>query len=194
MFDPADFGRITPDEQADALRTVIATFLTSVVRPGEAPPRNAVTAEILDILDAVPENRREPVAQLFAMMALRLRRTAPPRRTAFRLALEAALLTRGYAGEPPPDGEPEYLAAGQPGMEAIGAACAILQNRMVAEGPEDPKCWLTAHAIAAAMVETDRHHALGGARRERGDLAVAEFLLHAAAQYLAGTTPDPRRS
>lgn len=189
MFDPADFGRITPDEQADALRTLLATFLTSVVRPGEKAPRNAVTAEIIDILDEVPDDRREAVAQLFSMMALRLRRTAPGRRTVFRQTLETALLARSRAGLPAPDGEPAYLAAGRPALPAIDAACSFLEARLVAEQPDDRRGWLAAHAVAAAMVEADGARALGGADRERGDLAVAETLLRTAAQYLAGSMP-----
>lgn len=191
MFDPGDIGRITPDEQADALRTVIATFATSVVREGEKPPRNAVTVEILDILDDVPADKAEAVAQLLTMMTLRLRRKARPRRTAFRLSLELALLARSYAGGRPPESEAAYLAADRPALPDIDAACTDLQARLAEVPVERRPGWLAAQAVAAAMVSADRGHRLGGAERDAGDLAVAEALLHAAAQYLAGSMREP---
>lgn len=189
MFEPNDIGRITPEEQADALRTLVATFSTSVVRPGAKAPRNAVTAEIIDILDEVPADRAEAVAQLFAMMALRLRRKGTPRRTTFRLALETALLARNYAGDATPPSEVAYLSAGRPGLGVIDVACGDLEARVADVPPDDRRTWLTAQAVAAGMIDADGRHRLGGSDRNAGDLAVAEFLIRAAAQYLAGSTP-----
>lgn len=189
MFEPDDIGRITPEEQVDALRTLVATFSTSVVRPGAKAPRNAVTAEIIDILDEVPSDHAEAVAQLFSMMALRLRRKGAPRRTTFRLALETALLARNYAGDATPSSEVAYLSADRPGLGAIDVACGDLEARVADVPPDDRRPWLTAQAVAAGMIDADGRHRLGGADRNAGDLAVAEFLIRAAAQYLAGSTP-----
>lgn len=187
MIDPADIGRITPEEQADALRTLLATFSTAVVRPGAKPPRNAVSVEILDILDEVPPDRAEGVAQLFSMMALRLRRRGRPRSTAFRQVLETALLVRSCAGRPTPADEPTYLATERPGIAAIDAACGDLLARIETVPAAEHRSWLMAQALAAALADADADRTLGGAERDSGDLAVAEFLLRAAAQYLAGT-------
>ena len=186
MFDPGDLGRITPDEQVDALRTLIAVFATSVQRPGH-PARNAVTAEILDILDEVPSDRAEPVAQLFTMMAMRLRRRTRPRSTIFRQAIETALLARAYHGAETPDGEVAYLTAERPSLADIETACSDLMERLD-EVPEDERpAWITAEVIAAALVHAEGDQRLGGPDRDAGDLAVAEFLLRATAQYLAAT-------
>ena len=187
MFDPADIGRIPPEEQTDALRTLIATFATSVVRPGGPKPRNAVTAEILDILDEVPADRAEGVAQLFAMMALRLRRRARPRRTTFRLAVETALLARSYVGEGAPANESAYLSSDRPGLGAIDTACSEMLERMADVPEAEHRSWLTAQVIATGLIDADRRHRLGGDDRDLGDMAVAEFLLRSAAQYLAAT-------
>ncbi len=187
MFEPSEIGRITPDEQADALRTLIAVFATSVVRPGERRPRNAVSAEIIDILDEVPAEQAEAVAQLFTMMALRLRRKGRPRRTTFRLTLETALLARSYVGEPAPSNETSYLSSDRPGLRAIDHACSELLERMAGVPDADQRAWLTAQVIATGLIDADRRHTLGGADRDLGDMAVAEFLLRSAAQYLAAT-------
>lgn len=186
MFDPGDLGRITADEQADALRTLIAVFATSVQRPGQ-PARNAVTAEILDILDEVPPDRAEPVAQLFTMMAMRLRRRARPRSTIFRQAIETALLARAYHGAATPDGEVAYLTAEHPTLADIESACGELMERLDEVPEEERRAWITAEVIAAALVHAEGDRRLGGPDRDVGDLAVAEFLLRAAAQYLAAT-------
>ncbi|AWK87263.1 hypothetical protein [Azospirillum thermophilum] len=199
-FDPGNVGRITADEQVDALRTLIAVFATSVVRPGRPRPRNAVTAEIIDILDQVPADQAEAVAQLFTMMTLRLRRRARPRHTAFRLALETALLARGYTGAPPPPNEGAYVLADRPGLAAIDPACSDLLGRMAAVPQAEHRAWLTAQVIACGLIDAEQRHTLGGADRDLGDLAVAEFLVRAAAQYLASTAgpapqggPPPRK-
>jgi hypothetical protein len=194
MFDPADIGRISPDEQADALRTLIATFATSVVRPGAGKPRNAVSASILDILDEVPPDRAEGVAQLFAMMALRLRRRARPRRTAFRLSLETALLARSYVGEAAPPDEASYLTTDRPGLETIDGACTDLLDRMSDIPKPRRRAWLSAQAIAAGLIEADSRKRLGGGDRDPGDMAVAEFLLRTTAQYLASTAEAAPRT
>ncbi|MFC5357040.1 hypothetical protein [Azospirillum himalayense] len=187
MFDPAQIGRISPVEQADALRTLIAVFATAVVRPGEKAPRNAVSAEIVDILDEVPAERVEAVAQLFTMMALRLRRKGRPRRTAFRLTLETALLARSYVGEPAPQNETSYLSSDRPGLGTIDHACNEMLERMAGVPDEEQRAWLTAQVIATGLIDADRRHRLGGPDRDLGDMAVAEFLLRTAAQYLAAT-------
>ncbi|MDQ2102490.1 hypothetical protein [Azospirillum isscasi] len=187
MFDPAQIGRISPVEQADALRTLIAVFATAVVRSGEKAPRNAVSAEIIDILDEVPAERAEVVAQLFTMMALRLRRKGRPRRTAFRLTLETALLARSYVGEPAPSNEASYLSSDRPGLGTIDHACNEMLERMAGVPDADQRAWLTAQVIATGLIDADRRHRLGGSDRDRGDMAVAEFLLRTAAQYLAAT-------
>ena len=163
MFDPGDLGRITADEQADALRTLIAVFATSVQRPGQ-PARNAVTAEILDILDEVP-----------------------PRSTIFRQAIETALLARAYHGAATPDGEAAYLTAEHPTLAGIEAACGGLMERLDGVPETDRRAWITAEVIAAALVHAESDRRLGGPDRDVGDLAVAEFLMKAAAQYLAAT-------
>lgn len=186
MFDPGDLGRITPDEQVDALRTLIAVFATSVQRPGQ-PARNAVTAEILDILDEVPADRAEPVAQLFTMMAMRLRRRTRPRGTIFRQAIETALLARAYHGADTPDGEVSYLQAGRPSLADIESACGDLLERIEAVPEDDRRAWITAEVIAAALVHAEGDQRLGGPDRDVGDMAVAEFLMRATAQYLAAT-------
>ncbi len=187
MFDPAQIGRISPMEQADALRTLIAVFTTAVVRPGGKAPRNAVSVEIIDILDEVPSERAEAVAQLFTMMALRLRRKGRPRRTAFRLTLETALLARSYVGEPAPSNETSYLSSDRPGLRAIDLACNEMLGRMAGVPDADRRAWLTAQVIATGLIDADRRHRLGGPDRDQGDMAVAEFLLRTAAQYLAAT-------
>ncbi|QCN93946.1 hypothetical protein D3093_00900 [Azospirillum argentinense] len=187
MFDPAQIGRISPVEQADALRTLIAVFATAVVRPGEKAPRNAVSAEIVDILDEVPAERVEAVAQLFTMMALRLRRKGRPRRTAFRLTLETALLARSYVGEPAPQNETSYLSSDRPGLGTIDHACNEMLERMAGVPDEEQRAWLTAQVIATGLIDADRRHRLGGPDCDLGDMAVAEFLLRTAAQYLAAT-------
>ncbi|MGQ9367160.1 hypothetical protein [Azospirillum sp. A39] len=186
MFHPGDLGKITPDEQADALRTLIAVFATSVARPGVVP-RNAVSAEILDIVDEVPADAAEAVAQLFSVMALRLRRRAAPRGTVFRQTVETALLARAHTGEPPPDGEASYLASDLPDLVAIDAACAGQMARLAMKPADGRRAALTAEAVAAGLADAERRGLLGGADRSAGDLAVVEFLLRAAAQYLAAT-------
>ncbi|WP_207457924.1 hypothetical protein [Azospirillum sp. SYSU D00513] len=194
MFDPADIGRISPDEQAEALRTLIATFATSVVRPGAPKPRNAVSAGILDILDEVPADRAEGVAQLFAMMALRLRRRARPRRTTFRLALETALLARSYVGDGAPADESAYLASDRPGLDTIDRACTDLLDRMASVPEAEQRAWLGAQVVASALIDAEHRNRLDDADRDLGDMAVAEFLLRSTAQYLAATavrTPQP---
>lgn len=187
MFDPREIGKITPDEQADALRTLIATFATSVVRAGQEP-RNAISAEIVDIVDEVPPDQVEVVAQLFSMLALRLRRRGTARRTAFRLAVETAMLTHGYAGGDPIRSEGDYLTQGRPGLCVIDDACDDLIATLQEEGPPDERAWLTARAIAAALVHESRADGRPEDERETRDLAVAEFLLRTAAQYLAATS------
>lgn len=194
MFEPSEIGRITPDEQADALRTLIAVFATSVVRPGDRRPRNAVSAEIIDILDEVPAEQAEAVAQLFTMMALRLRRKGRPRRTTFRLTLETALLARSYVGEPAPANETSYLSSDRPGLSSIDLACSEMLERMAGVPDSEQRAWLTAQVIATGLIDADRRHTLGGPDRDLGDMAVAEFLLRSAAQYLAATavrSPPP---
>ncbi|WP_029008116.1 hypothetical protein [Azospirillum halopraeferens] len=186
MFDHDELGRITPDEQADALRTLTAVFATSVARPG-VEPRNAISAEILDIVDEVPADRAEAVAQLFSMMALRLRRRAGGRGTVFRQTVETALLARSHTGAPPPDGEAAYLAADLPDLVAIDAACAGQMERLAGKPAGERRAALTAEVLAAALTEAERERRLGGPDRSAGDLAVVEFLLRAAAQYLAAT-------
>ncbi|HEY0832621.1 MAG TPA: hypothetical protein VGE72_01825 [Azospirillum sp.] len=187
MFDSGDIGRITPDEQADALRTLIAVFATSVVRPGQKPPRNAVSAEIVDIIDEVPSDQAEPVAQLFTMLSMRLRRKTRPRSTIFRQAVETALLARAYHGASTPESEVSYVAADRPGLIDIDAACGELLARMEPVPEDERRAWLTADVIAAALVHAESEQRLGGPDRDVGDMAVAEFLLRAAAQYLAAT-------
>ena len=187
MFDPAQIGRISPVEQADALRTLIAVFATAVVRPGEKAPRNAVSAEIIDILDEVPAERAEAVAQLFTMMAMRLRRRTRPRSTIFRQAIETALLARAYHGAVAPDGEAAYLTAEHPTLGAIESACGELMERLDEVPKPERRARITAEVIAAALVHAEGDQRLGGPDRDVGDLAVAEFLLKAAAQYLAAT-------
>ena len=191
MFDPGDLGRITADEQVDALRTLIAVFSTAVQRPGQ-PARNAVTAEILDILDEVPTDRAEPVAQLFTMMAMRLRRRTRPRSTIFRQAIETALLARAYHGAATPDGEVSYLASERPSLATIEAACGDLLERLDALPEDDRRSRIAAEVIAAALVHAEGERRLGGPDRDVGDLAVAEFLLRATAQYLAATAKRGR--
>ncbi|HYG89098.1 MAG TPA: hypothetical protein VD978_22880 [Azospirillum sp.] len=186
MFDSGDFGRITADEQVDALHTLIAVFSTSVQRPGH-PARNAVTAEILDILDEVPGDRAEPVAQLFTMMAMRLRRRTRRRSTIFRQAIETALLARSYHGAEIPDGEGVYLQAERPSLTDIESACGELLERLEGVPEDDRSAWITAEVIAAALVHAEGDQRLGGPDRDVGDLAVAEFLLRTTAQYLAAT-------
>lgn len=186
MFDPGEIGRITPDEQADALRTLIAVFATSVVRPGQKA-RNAVSAEILDIIDEVPADRAEPVAQLFTMMAMRLRRRTRPRSTIFRQAVETALLARAYHGGATPDGELAYLASGLPSLDTIDSACTALVERLESLPEGDHRAWLAAEVIAAALVYADAEDRLGGPDHDVGDMAVAEFLMRAVAQYLSAT-------
>ncbi len=186
MFDHGDLGRITPDEQVDALRTLIAVFATSVQRPGR-PARNAVTSEILDILDEVPPEQTEPVAQLFTMMAMRLRRRTRPRSTIFRQAIETALLARAYHGAATPEGELAYLTAEHPSLGDIEAACNELLERLDTVPEGERRAWITAEVIAAALVHAEGDQRLGGPDRDVGDLAVAEFLLRATAQYLAAT-------
>jgi hypothetical protein len=187
MFDPNGIGKITPDEQADALRTLIATFATSVVRAGREP-RNAISAEIVDIVDEVPTDQIEVVAQLFSMLALRLRRRGNPRRTAFRLAVETALLAHNYSGGGPVRSESDYLSQGRPDLASIDDACDEMIAAMEDAAPPDNPAWLTARAIAAALIHENRTAGRGENEHETRDLAVAEFLLHAAAQYLAATS------
>lgn len=192
MFDPREIGTITPDEQADALRTLIAVFATCVVRPGSSRPRNAISAEILDILDDVPGDRTASVAQLFAMMAMRLRRRSPPRHTILRLVMETALLTRKHAGGNPPESEAAYLTSRRPGLTAIDGACDDLLTRMAAVPEADVPAWLAAQSIAVALVNADREVGVGAQAADVLDLTVVEFLLRTAGQYLAATA-DRRR-
>ncbi len=181
-----DFGRITADEQVDALRTLIAVFATAVQRPGH-PARNAVTVEILDILDETPIDRVEPVAQLFTMMAMRLRRRIRSRSRIFRQTIETALLARSCHGAKIPEDEKSYLEAERPSLGAIESACGALLERLDAVEDKERYAWLTAEAIAAALIRAESERRLGGPDRDAGDLVVAEFLLKTAAQYLAAT-------
>ncbi|HYD32413.1 MAG TPA: hypothetical protein VEB64_16345 [Azospirillaceae bacterium] len=190
-FDSRDIGVITPDEQADALRTMIAVFATSVVRPDRPEPRNAISAEILDILDEVPDDEVEPVSQLFAMMVMRLRRRSHPRHTTFRLAVEAAVLAHKLTGHPAPESETAYLATDQPGLSQIDAACDMLFEEMDGMTPGEVPAWLTAHVIAAALIHADLPDGAAPENLDRLDLGVAEFLVRAAAQYLYSTSGRP---
>lgn len=187
MFQPEEIGRITPDEQADALRTLIAVFATSVVRAGRTP-RNAISAEILDIVDEVPAEDVETVAQLFSMLALRLRRRARPRRTVFRLSLETALLAHAHAGGVQVANEPDYLDRDRPDMAAVEDALGRLERQIVGIDGAVLSERLGAEAIAAALMHEERACGHADADHEGRDLAVAEFLLRAAAQYLKATS------
>jgi hypothetical protein len=193
MMDPHDLGRISPDEQADALRTLIALFATSVVRGGNRP-RNAISVEILDIIDEVPPHQAEPVAQLFSMLALRLRRRGRPRHTALRLALETALLTNSYAGGRPVESEADYLMAAAPDLDMIDDACDLMEYGLEGEAATAVPARLTAETIAAALIAADRERPLADRDADSRDLAVAAFMLRAAAQYLALTADRPPSS
>lgn len=187
MFEPEEIGRITPDEQADALRTLIAVFATSVVRAGRTP-RNAISAEILDIVDEVPTEDVETVAQLFSMLALRLRRRARPRRTVFRLGLETALLARTHAGGAQVASETDYLDQDRPDMAEVEDALGRLERQLVGTGGPKLAERLGAEAIAAALMHEERAYGHAAADHDGRDLAVAEFLMRLAAQYLRATS------
>ena len=77
--------------------------------------------------------------------------------------------------------------ADRPGLAAIDAACAGLLERLSDMPEGERRAWLTAEAIATALVRAQEDDRLGGPNRDIGDMAVAEFLLRAAAQYLAAT-------
>lgn len=192
MFDPKELGKITPDEQADALRTLIAVFATSVVREGR-DARNAISAEILDIVDDVPLEHADVVAQLFSVLTLRLRRRMEPRRTVFRQALETALLAHGPAGGGPVASEADYLGETRPDLAMIDDACSDLLARLPAgaggnaASKAEASAWLSAQALAAALVNEDLVHGHAEGDHAGRDLAVGEFLLRTAAQYLVAT-------
>jgi len=121
-----DYGRISPEEQVDALRTLVALSNTSR-RDAERPPLNRVSDELLDVVEGLDPENASALADLLFVLAWRAADTvggmqAPVQ---FLLRTSGVLMTEGAEAE-----DLDYILDRLPGRPALDAIRADIRLAM----------------------------------------------------------------